>query len=233
MSSAASAIDGHDHPHNPHLAHHFESMEQQHNSAKLGMWIFLVTEILLFSGLFLAYGAYRAFHPEVFNHASRLLSLPLGGFNTIVLIGSSLTMALAVREAQLGRGRLQALFLLSTLALAGVFLVVKYFEYSHKFHVGLLPGRWFAPHGHEAHVAQWQNVRIFFGIYFLMTGLHGIHVLMGMAAIGWLWLRARRGEFSAAYYTPVEVVGLYWHLVDIIWIFLFPMLYLIDRSPMH
>ena len=207
-------------------------MEQQYASAKLGMWLFLATEILLFSGLFLAYGAFRAFHPEVFNQASRLLDLKLGGLNTAVLILSSLTMALGVRAAQLNQQRQLILQLIFTLALAGVFLVVKYFEYSHKLHVGLLPGVLFAPHGQgaEAAMAEASNARIFFSLYFMMTGLHGVHVLAGMVVIGWVLILARRGRFNSQYYTPVELVGLYWHLVDMIWIFLFPMLYLIDRT---
>lgn len=228
MSHSSTTLD----QHNPHLAHHFNTMEQQHNAAKLGMWLFLVTEILLFSGLFLAYVVYRYLHPEVFTDASNLLSLPLGGLNTVVLIGSSLTMALAVRASQLSNARHQIIFLAVTLALAGMFLVVKYFEYTGKFSHGVYPGFYFDPHGgHYEHLAQVPYARTFFGIYFLMTGLHGVHVVGGMAAIGWLLWRATRAPFSANYYTPVEVVGLYWHLVDIIWIFLFPLLYLIDRTP--
>ncbi len=213
----------------PPLAHHFESMKQQHDSAVLGMWVFLLTEILLFSGLFVGYAVYRALHPEVFQAASQLLDWRMGMLNTFVLLTSSLTMALAVRAAQLGRHRQLALLLASTLALAGVFLVVKYFEYSHKLHRGIAPGFWFSPHGAEAAgLADLPYARNFFSIYFVMTALHGIHVLIGMAAIGWLLARARRQDFGGEYYYPVECVGLYWHLVDLVWIYLFPLLYLID-----
>jgi cytochrome c oxidase subunit 3 len=218
------------------LAVHFDSMEQQHNSAKLGMWLFLITEILLFSGLFLSYTVYRIWNPEVFRNASSLLSLTAGTVNTVVLITSSLTMALAVRAAQMSRNRALIWCLAATVALAGVFMVIKYFEYSEKFSHGLMPGRFFHPDAHFVALAgnEWigrlGHVRTFFSIYFMMTGLHGFHVLGGMAVIGWLIVRAIRGDFDSEYYTPVECVGLYWHIVDMIWIFLFPVLYLVDRT---
>lgn len=230
---AHAAIDDEGHEHHPMLAHHFDTMAQQYASAKLGMWLFLATEILLFSGLFLAYGVFRAFHPEMFNNASRLLDLRLGTLNTGVLILSSLTMALGVRAAQTGNVKQLRLQLVLTIALAGVFMVVKYFEYSHKIHLGFLPGMFFKPHdvhGAEAAFAVTENARIFMSIYFMMTGLHGFHVLAGMFVLGWvLWLSTKR-TFNSEYYTPVEIVGLYWHIVDMIWIYLFPMLYLIDRT---
>jgi len=204
-----------------HLEHHFHDAEQQRGAAKLGMWIFLATEILFFGGLFLAYGAMRFFYPGTFRAAHAFLSVPMGGLNTAVLITSSLTMALAVRAAQLSNTRHLVRLLLVTLLLAGVFLVVKYIEYSHKFHLGLLPGRFFTARG----IAGMPHV--FFGVYFVMTGLHGVHVIAGMIIITWILLRARQGRYHAAYYTPVENVGLYWHLVDLIWIFLFPLLYLV------
>lgn len=240
---SATAVDiqgGHEahghHGHDPNLAHHFDNMETQHNSAKLGMWLFLCTEVLLFSGLFVAYGIYRSLHPEVFLHASHLLDVKMGGLNTVVLIGSSLTMALAVRAAQLGQRKWLNLNLLLTLGLAGCFLVVKYFEYSHKLHLGIAPGRFFAPDASNPELATILNtkgqtleyVNNFFSIYYMMTGLHGLHVLIGMVAITWIWLRALRNDFTPHYYYPVECVGLYWHLVDLIWIYLFPLLYLID-----
>jgi cytochrome c oxidase subunit 3 len=181
-------------PHPAHLAHHFETPRQQYASAKLGMWVFLVTEILLFSGLFVAYGALRALHHEAFSLASRQLDVPMGTLNTLVLIGSSLTMALAVRASQLGNARVSGRLMTATLALACAFLVVKYFEYHHKFELGLLPGRYFNP------VAEVKGLPIqarnFFSCYFLLTGLHGIHVLAGMGAIGWVLRRTRRGDFS-------------------------------------
>lgn len=188
----------------------------------MGMWIFLLTEILLFGGLFVAYAIYRAWHPDMFYNAHKVLDVGLGALNTVVLISSSFTMALAIRSIQLNRSRDSLWLLLITLGLAGVFLVVKYFEYSHKFHLGQLPGQFYTFEGIEGN-----NPHIFFSIYFMMTGLHGLHVMGGIGVIAWLARRTARGDFSSEYYTPVELTGLYWHLVDLIWIFLFPLLYLI------
>lgn len=209
-----------DHP--SFLAHHFTEVEQQRESAKLGMWIFLLTEILLFGGLFVAYAVYRAWNPEMFFNAHKQLNVYLGTLNTIVLITSSLTVALAIRNIQLNNRKRSMQLLVATIVLAGVFLVVKYFEYSHKFHLGQLPGKYYSFEG-----LQGTNPHVFFSIYFLMTGLHGIHVILGMAVIGWVLYRTYKNHFSAEYYTPVEMVGLYWHLVDLIWIYLFPLFYLI------
>lgn len=207
--------------HSPHLAHHFQSVAQQTAASKMGMWLFLGQEILFFSGLFLAYAAFRYFYPETFLHAHEYLNVPMGAFNTFVLITSSLTMALAVRAAQTDNRRHLVVNLILTIVFACVFLVVKYFEYSHKFHAGLLPGKYFTAGGIDG------LPHVFFGIYFVMTGLHGLHVLVGIGVLAWILVRAQRGEFNHAYYTPVENVGLYWHLVDLIWIFLFPLLYLV------
>ncbi|MEK7774708.1 MAG: cytochrome c oxidase subunit 3 family protein [Candidatus Zixiibacteriota bacterium] len=211
-----------DHEHPKHLQHHFTTSEQQQDSAKFGTWLFLLTEILLFGGLFCAYAIYRAWNPELFHNAHVHLNTPLGATNTVVLITSSLTMALSIRAMQLGNKKQTLTFLWCTLALAGAFLVIKYFEYSHKIHLGQLPGKWYTYNGIEG-----TNPHVFFSIYFLMTGLHGIHVLGGMAVISWMIYRTNRNEFSPAYYTPIEMTGLYWHLVDLIWIFLFPLFYLI------
>ncbi len=213
---------GHDHAHHPFQQHHFYTMEQQASSAKLGMWVFLAQEILFFGGLFMAYFAFRYLYPETFLEAHEHLDKRMGGLNTVVLITSSLTMALAVRAAQLGEQAKLQKHLILTFLFAGVFLVVKYFEYSAKFEHGLLPGKFY--HAHEHIVGA---PHIFFGIYFVMTGLHGIHVIAGMGVIAWIYLRARRGDFGPDYFMPVENVGLYWHLVDLIWIFLFPLLYLV------
>lgn len=204
------------------LAHHFSDVEQQRESAKLGMWVFLLTEILLFGGLFCAYAIYRAWYPDMFHHAHKALDLTLGTTNTIVLISSSVTMALAIRCMQLGKRDLTILNLVLTLAFASTFLVIKYFEYAHKFHLGQLPGKFYTYQGIEG-----TNPHIFFSIYFMMTGLHGIHVIVGMSIITWVLVRTVKNEFSPSYYTPIEMSGLYWHLVDLIWIFLFPLLYLI------
>jgi len=203
------------------LQHHYVSAQQQKDAAKFGMWIFLATEVLFFGGLFMAYAAFRYFYPGTFLAAHEYLSVPLGGFNTFVLITSSLTMALAVRAAQTGHRGAMLKLLAATFVLAGVFLVVKYVEYSHKFHDGLLPGKYFDHAGIDG------MPHIFFGIYFVMTGLHGVHVIAGMIAIAWVFLRGNKGHFGPSFYTPVENVGLYWHLVDLIWIFLFPLLYLV------
>jgi cytochrome c oxidase subunit 3 len=223
-----------DHGHGPFLAHHFSSHRQQYEAGKLGMWIFLLTEILLFGGLFCAYAVFRANRPEVFLWAHRFLDKPLGALNTAVLITSSLTMALAVRSAQLDRPRRSAFFLVLTLLCATAFLGVKYVEYKHKWEDGLLWVRQFRPvesaavsHDAEAADQQPRHAGIFFSIYFAMTGLHAVHVLAGMAAVGWVLVRTLRGHFNSQYFGPVDYVGLYWHLVDLIWIYLFPLFYLI------
>ncbi len=318
--SAAPHDDGHGHghsphsPHAPHLAHHFDSMEQQFDSAKLGIWLFLATEVLFFGGLFVAYAILRMRFPEVFSYASHYLDTMMGGINTCVLILSSVTMALAVRYAQTNNRKGLIICLFLTLLGAVGFLVIKYFEYTHKIHQNLVWGSSFyvppEPHTAEAraeiealqkapvantsiivkdptpfvvpqlapkpaveasaiktgglgpvgvakraesgdapapehgqpapgameeahpglHLADPNmpaNSHLFFGIYFAMTGLHGVHVLAGMVVITWLIKRAWRGDFSSKNYTAVDAGGLYWHIVDLIWIFLFPLFYLI------
>lgn len=204
------------------LQHHFSDAEQQSESAKLGMWIFLVTEILLFGGLFCFYAIYRAWNPDMFYNAHVHLDVVMGTINTLVLISSSVTMALAIRTMQLGNRKQTVAFLTVTLLLAGMFLVVKYFEYEHKIHLGQLPGKFYTFDGIEG-----TNPHQFFSAYFLMTGLHGFHVLGGMGVILYLIIKTKAGKFSSEYYTPIEMTGLYWHLVDLIWIFLFPLFYLI------
>jgi cytochrome c oxidase subunit 3 len=205
-------------------AHQFDDAEQQHDASTLGMWVFLVTEIMFFAGMFTAYVAYRSLYPEGFAHASHHLDVLLGAINTTVLITSSLTMALAVHSAQLGRRGPLLGFLLTTIALGSTFLVIKGFEYAHKFHEGLVPGPWFSYHGADAGAQQ-----LFLSIYFAMTGVHAAHMVIGIGILSVLVWQARRGRYGQAYYTPVELSGLYWHFVDIVWIFLFPLLYLIGR----
>lgn len=205
-----------------YLAHHFSEPEQQRESAKFGMWIFLVTEVLLFSGLFVFYAIYRAWHPDMFYNAHKFLNITLGTANTLVLITSSVTVALAIRSMQLNRRKQTIILLAVTLALAAVFLIIKYFEYSHKFHLGQLPGKYYTFEG-----IQGENPHVFFSVYFMITGLHGLHVVAGMITLFWMLMRTIRGHFSADYYTPLENAGLYWHLVDMIWIYVFPLLYLI------
>jgi cytochrome c oxidase subunit III len=221
MSTTTSTVDT-GHSESRFLQHHFREMSQQFDTAKLGMWLFLVTEVLLFGGLFVGYGIMHARHPEAFMAAHHHLNRTLGATNTIVLLISSFTMVMAVWSAQTSRRKLCILFLILTLLCAGTFLVVKYFEYAHKFHEGLLPGKYYTHQGDEV-----PGEFMFFSFYFMMTGLHGVHVLLGMVAISWILLRAMRGHFSSAYYSPVDITGLYWHLVDLIWIYLFPLLYLI------
>jgi cytochrome c oxidase subunit 3 len=273
----------------PHLLHHYHSSQQQFDAGKLGVWLFLLTEVLFFSGLFCAYAVYRAAHPEIFSYAHYFLDARLGALNTCVLLVSSLSAALAVRFAQLGQRRRLVLNILFTIACALTFLGVKYVEYSHKFEDGLLPGVHFNPSEHvwetsafkrlhpeasayaeklrafasngkaeqvlehdrlhkptraelepllqagilgdKAEFSQFpsqpRNAHLFFGIYFMLTGLHGIHVLGGIGVWSWLLVRALRGEFGAAYFGPIDYAALYWHLVDLIWIYLFPLLYLI------
>jgi cytochrome c oxidase subunit 3 len=271
--------------------HHFENADQQYQSAKLGMWVFLATEILFFGGLFVAYSVYRANHPEVFVFGHHFLDKNLGALNTVILICSSLTAAWAVRAAQLKQIGMLKLMILLTMLFAFGFLGVKGVEYHNKWKHGLLWAGSYHPHvEHEEPVAlepaggiaesaaaastvvdqaevappeaatdpdrsaiapaaegpaglaapgspaaeeadieiEPANAQIYFSIYFLMTGLHGIHVLGGIGAFIWLLLCARRGYFDSGHFTRVDMVALYWHLVDLIWIYLFLLLYLID-----
>jgi cytochrome c oxidase subunit 3 len=176
----------------------------------------------MFGGLFVAYGIFRGLYPETFHEAHQYLAVNLGALNTIVLITSSVSMAYAVAATQRGQRQKAIMALLLTVVLAGCFLVVKYFEYSHKFHDGLLPGAHFT--NQEIHA---KKADLFFSLYFMMTGLHGCHVIIGMGLITWLIKRSARGDFGPSYYTPVELVGFYWHFVDLVWIYLFPLLYLV------
>ena len=239
-----------EHGHDPHHQHHFTTMEQQFDTSKIGMWLFLATEVLLFGGLFVGFGMMQARYPREFVEAHTHLVRWQGALNTVVLLVSSFTMVLAVNAAQKGNKARQVLFLSLTILCACIFLVVKYFEYSHKYEEGWLPGKYYsykadsipacvaAPPGQEAappaNPAQpagppcTNGYATFFSFYFMMTGLHGFHIVGGIVVLTWVLIRARRGEFSGAYYTPVDLVGLYWHLVDLIWIYLFPLYYLIQ-----
>jgi len=211
----------HDSEHEAHLQHHFADSEQQAETSKLGMWLFLATEILLFGGLFVGFGISQIKYPDAFLAAHEHLQKPLGFLNTVVLLISSWTMVMGVWSARNNKQKLLQIFLVLTILCACIFLGVKYFEYSHKFEEGLLPGRFYT------HSPMSDHQFVFFSFYFMMTGLHGFHILGGIGVLTWVLIRARRGEFSSAYYTPVDLVGLYWHLVDMIWIYLFPLLYLI------
>ncbi|NIR51487.1 cytochrome c oxidase subunit 3 family protein [candidate division KSB1 bacterium] len=200
-------------------------MQQQFEASSLGMWAFLVTEILFFGGLFAGYLVYRSNYPEAFKIGSHELDITLGAINTAVLIGSSLTMALAVHSAQLGKRKAIMLFLTCTIVLGSVFLGIKAVEYTHKAHEHLIPGAGFAFDHPLA-----PQVKIFLSFYFVMTGMHAFHMVIGIALLSYLLIQAYKGRYGAEYFTPVEMVGLYWHFVDIVWIFLFPLLYLIGRQ---
>ena len=206
-----------------HVAHHFDTADQQFESNRMGVWLFLVTEILFFGGLFCAFAVFRTWYLPGFLEAHHHLNKTLGGVNTLVLITSSLTMALAVRSAQVSNKKATTILLAITILCAFGFLFVKYFEYAHKIHEGLLPGGNFKAEGFE-HANQ---ASIFFAVYFMMTGVHGLHVVIGIGLIFWIMIRNMKGHFSGRYYSPVENVGLYWHLVDLVWIYLFPLLYLV------
>ena len=213
------------HPHHPKLQHHFDDMAQQAEASTLGMWVFLVTEILFFGGLFLAYLVYRTSYPMGFQEASAHLSWKLGAFNTAVLIFSSLTMALAVRSAQTSEPALrQVMWLVATIILGATFLGVKVIEYGDKFRDRIVPGPDFHWEGQYPAAAE-----IFYSLYFCMTGLHALHMIIGIGIMAVISVMAWRRQFNSEYFTPVEVTGLYWHFVDIVWIFLFPLLYLIGR----
>jgi cytochrome c oxidase subunit 3 len=225
-------------------------MEQQRTAGALGMWVFLVTEIMFFGGMFLAYTLYRRTYPDAFASASNHLDLTLGTVNTVVLICSSLTMAMAVHSTQVGKRRLQILFLSLTILLGLTFLGIKAVEYRDKYDSSLIPGqlipgRPFGPevqeHGqpHDKHKlvllnqASVKNVEIFFWIYFAMTGMHAVHMIIGVGILLLILYSSIKGRYGPEYYNPVEITGLYWHFVDIVWIFLFPLLYLLGRHMAH
>ena len=204
------------------IGHHFASLARQVEAMRLGMWLFLATEVLLFSGLFCGYSVYRFQFPLAFAECSRHLELGLGTLNTVVLITSSLTVALAIHYARTDRPRAAAICLVLTLLFALAFLGIKAIEYTAHFHEKSLPGKYYA----------FEEVKIpgaamFFTLYFLMTGLHGVHVVAGMSVLSYLLWRTLQGRYSSKYYAGLELGGLYWHLVDLVWIFLYPLLYLI------
>ena len=221
----AAHADAHAPAHHPALQHHFQTLDQQHEAATLGMWVFLVTEVMFFGGLLMAYLLYRVWYPVAWAEGSLELDIYLGGFNTVVLIGSSLTMALAVRSAQTGAPRATVNWLLVTMALGLTFLVVKFFEYKHKWDVNHIPGPNFVMEGPHA-----RQIEMFTSLYFGLTGLHALHMVIGVSILSVIAWMAHRRRFSPEWYTPVEISGLYWHFVDIVWIFLFPLLYLVDRA---
>ena len=247
MSSHATIQEAHGHP---ALQHHFENMEQQREAGTLGMWVFLVTEIMFFGGMFLAYTLYRSSFPEAFASASNHLDITLGALNTGVLILSSFTMAMAVYFTQIGKTRPQVVCLILTLILGLTFLGVKAKEYKDKYDDHLIPGHLIPGNSfnpavqeegqpydhHKLHLlpgATVKHVEMFYWIYFAMTGMHALHMIIGAGLLTFLIIFSLKGRFDPEYHSPVEVIGLYWHFVDIVWIFLFPLLYLLGRHLEH
>lgn len=230
-----------------HHAHHFESAGHQYASAKQGIWVFMLTEILMFGGLFVAYIIYKSLYTPVFHVGSTYLDVKMGTLNTFLLITSSFTMALGVHYNQTNERKKAVISLAFTVLFAIGFMIVKFFEYHHKIHLGLVPGKYFHNPEYLQRVVDfatnlqtsssaYQDLDIsslkkfaplYFGFYFVMTGLHGLHVFIGACLITWMMIRTAKGNFSSDYYTPVEGVGLFWHIVDLIWIYLFPLLYLV------
>jgi cytochrome c oxidase subunit 3 len=232
----------HEHVVLPQHRHHFETQEQQREAATFGMWLFLLTEIMFFGGLFFAYLLYRNWYHDAFVVSSNQLSIPLGAANTAILISSGFFMALGVWAAEVKKQALLVLFLVLTTVFGVAFLGIKAVEYHEKWEKHHIPGASFdvsqfinpEKYGlHEKPLApdMAQKTQIFFFLYFAMTGMHAFHMILGIGLLFWLTWRAKRGEFSAGYVAPIENFGLYWHFVDIVWIFLFPLLYLINRHP--
>jgi len=204
------------------VAHHFDDLDQEFESHKAGMWLFLASEIMMFGGLFVALIVFMSRFPEAYREGSNHLSWVLGTINTFFLLTSGLTMALAVYQAQQGNQNKVRMNLIVSLLLASGFLVVKAIEYASKFEHGTLPGKYWHAHGFQE-----THTHIFYGIYFMSTGLHAIHVLVGMGLMIWCLIISSRERFTRSYFTPVELVALYWALVDLVWVFLFPALYLV------
>ncbi len=242
-------MHGHDHAHHPALQHHFSTMSQQREAGVLGMWVFLLTEVLFFGGLFITYTLYRMWYYEAFAAASKSIEITPGLINTVVLIGSSLTMALSVRASQTNKRQATVNWLIATIILGSVFLGIKVYEYADKFEHHHVPGPSFqfasehgaegaahevapAEGGHEVTMGPDQlqrTTQIFFSLYFVMTGLHALHMIVGIVILFIIAWMAHKGRFDSEYHAPVEMTGLYWHFVDIVWIFLFPLLYLVER----
>ncbi|MGZ3769426.1 MAG: cytochrome c oxidase subunit 3 family protein [Bdellovibrio sp.] len=237
-----------------HVSHHFKNANQEYDSGKQGIWLFMVTEILMFGAILMGYGIYHVIYPEMFAEGAKFLDWRMGFINTLVLIFSSFTMAISISFVQKNQAKKAAGALATTILCGAIFMGIKYYEYTHKFHMGLFPGKTMqiekvlseepglkpylpdpdfaklTPEQQTEKTAELKkngNLQMYFGFYFVMTGLHGIHVLIGMALIAWLLIRTMRGDFHSQYWLPVEGVGIFWHIVDLIWIFLFPLLYLV------
>lgn len=211
-----------DHP--KYLAHHFKTMDQQTSSGKMGMWVFMAQELLFFSGLFCAFGYVRLMYPDMIRQVQHTMDWRLGGINSIILLISSLTMSLCVRSTRLNQRSASIKYLLLTMLCGVVFLGIKGYEWGTHFHEGLYPGKFFHP---EASLGITSNVaHVFYGMYYVMTGIHGLHIIVGLGLMVWMLVRLLRAEFNFEHYIALENTSLFWHLVDIVWIFLFPMLYL-------
>ncbi|MCB1177417.1 MAG: cytochrome c oxidase subunit 3 family protein [Leptospiraceae bacterium] len=234
-----------------HHAHHFNNAHHQYESSKQGIWLFMVTEILMFGGLFVAYAIYKSLYAPIFHVGGSYLDVKWGSINTVVLITSSFTMALGIYFNQVNKQSKAVIALAITILCAFGFMGIKYIEYSHKIHDGLLPGKYFHNEKFAQDVVNYtlslpeeelspsmfelaqqpeklkKFAPLYFGFYFCMTGLHGIHVLVGAGLIFWIMIKTSRKKFNSEYYTPVEGVGIFWHIVDLIWIYLFPLLYLV------
>jgi cytochrome c oxidase subunit 3 len=211
------------------LREQFDTEEQQKDASTLGMWVFLITEIMFFGGMFLAYTIYRTTFPNIFGLASSSLNLPIGATNTCVLLLSSFTMVMAVRAAQLGQKRMIIFFLIITMLFGFAFLGIKAYEWTEKFEEHHVPAQASFHLDGVTGPDQQGHAKLFFSLYFAMTGLHALHMVVGVGILTFIILQTARGTYSAKYYTPVDIAGLYWHFVDIVWIFLFPLFYLIDR----
>ena len=207
-----------------HVSHHFKDANQEYETGKQGIWLFMVTEILMFGAILVGYAIFHNLYPEMFAEGAKSLDWKMGFINTLVLIFSSFTMAISISYVQKNESKKAAIALATTILCGAIFMVIKYFEYTHKFHAGLYPGRLLDTVQVGAEHA---NLGMYFGFYYCMTGLHGLHVLIGMGLITWLLIRTIRGDFHSQYWIPVEGVGIFWHIVDLIWIFLFPLLYLV------
>jgi len=238
----------HEHVFLPQHRHHFETPEQQREAGSFGMWLFLLTEIMFFGGMFFAYLLYRNWYYDAFVPASNQLSVPLGTMNTIILISSGFFMALAVWASEVRNKKLLVIFLWLTTVFGLAFLGVKAVEYHEKWEKHHIPGASFdisefvnppidkatgKPSETPLRPDMAEKTQVFFFLYFAMTGMHALHMIIGIGLLFWLIWRAQRGDFTAGYVAPIENFGLYWHFVDIVWLFLFPLLYLINRHPVH
>ena len=247
MPRETTVHEPHEHVFVPQHRHHFETEEQQREAGSFGMWLFLLTEIMFFGGLFFAYLLYRNWYYDAFVPASNQLSIPLGGANTAILITSGFFMALGVWAAEVRAKALLVIFLILTTLFGIAFLGIKYVEYKEKWDKNHIPGASFdisefvnPPKDATGKATQKplppdvaEKTQIFFFLYFAMTGMHALHMIIGIGLLFWLIWRAQRGEFTSGYVAPIENFGLYWHFVDIVWLFLFPLLYLINRHPLQ